>query len=72
MVPGGQGAGLWPRWGAGRRVPIWGGVESVEFWLAVGGHFEEVEDAANISIQSSQGLGDVEAAGLDEFDGEAS
>ena len=28
-------------------------------WLGVGGHFEEVEDAADISVQSSQGLGDM-------------
>ena len=41
-------------------------------WLGVGGHFEEVEDAADISVQSSQGLGDMKPTRLDELDGEAS
>ena len=31
-------------------------------WVSVGGHFEEVEDPADISVQSSQGLGDGQLA----------
>ena len=41
-------------------------------WLCVGGHFEEVEDPADISVQPTQGLGDGEPACVDELDGEAS
>ena len=40
--------------------------------MSVGGHFEEVEDAADVSVQPSQGLGDRQRAGFDELDGEAS
>ena len=37
----------------------------------VGGHLEEVEDAARVPGQIAHGLGDTEPAGLDEADGEA-
>ena len=40
--------------------------------MSVGGHFEEVEDPADISVQPSQGLGDGEPTSFDELDGEAS
>ena len=39
--------------------------------LCVGGHFEEVEDGADIAVEPSQGLGDIESPRLDEGDGEA-
>ena len=57
----------------GLGLPVEGGDGfAVWRWLGVGGHFEEVEDAADISVQSSQGLGDMKPTRLDELDGEAS
>ena len=68
----GAGPGEEPAVGLG--LPVERGVtgSAVWRWLGVGGHFEEVEDAADISVQSSQGLGDMKPTRLDELDGEAS
>ena len=40
-------------------------------WSGVGGHLQEVEDAARVPGQIAHGLGDAEPARLDEADGEA-
>ena len=57
----------------GWACPLKGATGSaVGCWLCICRHFEEVEDAADISVQSSQCLGDIESTSLDELDGEAS